>query len=225
MTGYYESIQKCYVAVDCIILGFKDKKLKILIGRRRIQPGAGEWSLYGGFMRPDESIKDAARRTLRELTGIRSVRMQQIGTYGEIERDPGGRVISVVYGALINIDDYDRELLTKYGLKWVDIDHIPLMFSDHNLMIRDALTKLRQEITSEPICFNLLPRNFTLTQLQNVFEAIMDKELDKRNFRKRIKQMDFIEKTELIDKVTSKRGAALYTFNKDSYLEDPKFKL
>ena len=225
MTEFYHDSEKLLVAVDCIILGFEDNKLKILIGRRKMEPGAGEWSLYGGFVKQDESLKDAAKRVLRGLTGIKDIYMRQVGAFGELDRDPGDRVISVVYCALINVADYDNTLLDKYGLTWVDMDKMPKLFSDHDLMVAQAIDQLRRHIKTEPLIFNLLPDLFTLTQLQNVYEAVLGEDLDKRNFRKRIKQIDFIEKTDLINKKTSKRGAALYRFNEKAYKDDPKFKL
>jgi ADP-ribose pyrophosphatase YjhB (NUDIX family) len=225
MTGYYGLHSKVWVAVDCIIFGFDNDKLKLLIGRRQMDPGRGEWSLYGGFVGPDESVDEAADRVLYELTGLKHIYMKQVATFGAIDRDPGERVISVAYCALINVKDYDTKLLEEHGVEWVELDKMPHLYSDHNDMVKKALTLLRRRIKTEPISFNLLPDLFTLTQLQHVYEAILGGELDKRNFRKRIKQIDFIEKTELIDKLTSKRGAALYRFNKRMYMEDPTFKL
>ncbi|MGI6243180.1 MAG: NUDIX hydrolase [Prevotella sp.] len=225
MTGYYKEYSKVWVSVDCIVLGFEEKKLKLLIGKRNLDPGRGEWSLYGGFVRADESLNDAANRVLRELTGLDQLYMRQVGAFGDIDRDPGDRVISVAYCALINVKDYDDALRQRYGVEWVAIDDMPQLYSDHNKMVKGALTLLRRRIKTEPISFNLLPELFTLTQLQNVYEAAIGSEIDKRNFRKRIKQMDCIEKTELIDKVTSKRGAALYRFNQKAYDEDPVFRL
>ena len=225
MTEFYHDSEKLLVAVDCIILGFEDNKLKILIGRRKMEPCAGEWSLYGGFVKQDESLKDAAKRVLRSLTGIQDIYMRQVGAFGDLDRDPGDRVISVVYCALINVADYDNTLLDKYGLTWVDMDKMPKLYSDHNQMVAQAIDQLRRHIKTEPLSFNLLPDLFMLTQLQNVYEAVLGEDLDKRNFRKRIKQIDFIEKTDLINKKTSKRGAALYRFNEKVYKNDPKFKL
>ena len=222
---YYSEHSKVWVSVDGIIFGFENNKLKLLIGQRQMDPGRGEWSLYGGFVRSDESLEDAAYRVLHELTGMKKVYMKQVGAFGAIDRDPGDRVISVAYCALINVHDYDDKLRVQYGLQWIDIDALPKLYSDHNIMFKKAVKLLRQRIKTEPLCFNLLPDLFTLTQLQHVFEVILGAEIDKRNFRKRIKQFDFIEKTELIDKVTSKRGAALYRFNKKMYEDDPTFKL
>ena len=225
MTSYYFEHQKIYLSVDCIIFGFEANKLKVLIGKRQMDPGRGEWSLYGGFVRNDEGIDEAAKRTLYELTGIRTVFMSQVSAFGNVDRDPGERVVSIAYYALINVADYSAKQQKAHGVEWVNIDEIPEMFSDHKEMIRKARKLLQRKIKHEPIGFQLLPHLFTLTQLQRLYEAVNGEELDKRNFRKRVKEMDFIEKTELIDKTTSKRGAVLYRFNKKMYETDLNFKL
>ena len=225
MTSFYGEHSKVWVSVDCIIFGFDEGKLKILIGRRQMDPGRGEWSLYGGFVRNDEGLNDAANRVLYELTGLRNLYMRQVGAFGSVDRDPGERVISVAYYALINVNDYDNRLREEHGVECMDIDKLPRLYSDHNEMVSKARKLMRQKISSEPIGFRLLPSLFTLTQLQRLYEAVYGETLDKRNFRKRIKEMDFIEKTELIDKTGSKRGASLFRFNKRIYNEDPNFKL
>ena len=222
---YYSQHAKVWVSVDCIIFGFDEGKLKVLIGRRQMDPGRGEWSLYGGFVAADESIDDAAARTLSELTGLRNLYMRQVGAFGSVDRDPGERVISIAYYALINVKDYDERLRLDHGVEWMNVEELPKLYSDHNEMIRKALKLMRQKLRTEPVGFRLLPDLFTLTQLQKLYEAVNGEELDKRNFRKRIKEMDFIEKTELIDKTGSKRGAYLYRFNRRAYNDDPNFKL
>ena len=225
MTNFYGEHSKVWLSVDCIIFGFDEGKLKILIGRRQMDPGRGEWSLYGGFVNADESVDDAASRTLFELTGLKRIYMRQIGAFGNVDRDPGERVVSIAYYALINVNDYDEKLRTSHGAEWMDINEIPQLYSDHNEMVRKARKLMRQKLSHEPVGFRLLPKLFTLTQLQKLYEAVNGEELDKRNFRKRVKDMDFIEKTDLIDKKGSKRGAYLYRFNKRVYNEDPNFKL
>jgi len=225
MTTFYIEHQKILVSVDCIIFGFESNKLKVLIGRRNMDPGRGEWSLYGGFVRNDESIDEAADRTLFELTGMRHVYMRQVGAFGKVDRDPGARVVSVAYYALINVKDYDERLMREHEVEWVNISELPTMFSDHNEMIARARKLMQAKIKTEPISFQLLPQLFTLTQLQRLYEAVNGEEVDKRNFRKRIKDMDFIEKTQLIDKTGSKRGAYLYRFNQKAYSQDSNFKL
>ena len=225
MTTYYSEFQKVLLSVDCIIFGFDNNKLKILIGKRNMDPGRGEWSLYGGFVRSDESLDEAAHRTLRELTGLRNVFMRQVGAFGNLDRDPGERVVSVAYYALINVKDYSERQRKQHDVEWVNIEDIPQMYSDHNNMVVKARKLMKQKIKTDPVGFQLLPELFTLTQLQRLYEAVNGEALDKRNFRKRIKDMEFIEKTELIDKTGSKRGAFLYRFNKKMYNEERNFKL
>ena len=225
MTAFYGEHSKVWLSVDCIIFGFDEGKLKILIGKRKMDPGRGEWSLYGGFVNADESVDDAASRTLYELTGLRNLYMRQVGAFGNVNRDPGERVVSIAYYALINVNDYDDALRQAHGVEWIDINEIPQLYSDHNDMVLKARKMMKQKLSQEPVGFRLLPSLFTLTQLQKLYEAVNGEDLDKRNFRKRVKDMDFIEKTELIDKSSSKRGAYLYRFNKRVYNEDPNFKL
>ena len=225
MTTYYSEHSKVFVSVDCIIFGFEDKELKLLLGKRKMNPGMGEWSLYGGFVEENESLDAAANRVLFELTGLKNLYMKQVGASGAIDRDPGERVISIAYCALINVKDYDKKLLETHQVEWINIKDMPRLYSDHNDMVKKAIALLRRRISTEPLSFNLLPDLFTLTQLQHVYEAILGEAIDKRNFRKRIKTIEYIEKTDLIDKLTSKRGAALYRFNKEAYMEDPIFKL
>jgi hypothetical protein len=151
--------------------------------------------------------------------------MRQVGAFGSVDRDPGERVISIAYYALINVKDYSEQLRKQHGVEWVNINELPHLYSDHNEMVAKAWQMMKQKIKTEPVGFRLLPQLFTLTQLQRLYEVVGGEEIDKRNFRKRIKEMDFIEKTELIDKTTSKRGAFLFRFNKKSYNEDSNFKL
>ena len=156
---------------------------------------------------------------------MRNVYMRQVGAFGGVDRDPGERVVSIAYYALINVKDYDQKLMEDHHVEWVDIEHLPEMYSDHRQMIAKAREKMQDKIRTEPISFQLLPGLFTLTQLQRLYEAVNGEEVDKRNFRKRIKEMDFIEKTDLIDKTGSKRGAYLYRFNKNAFAKDSNFKL
>ena len=165
MTGYYGEHSKVFVSVDCIVFGFDNDKLKLLIGRRQMDPGRNEWSLYGGFVGEDESLEEAANRVLYSLTGLKNIYMKQVGAFGAIDRDPGERVITVAYCALINVNDYDDNLRKEHGVEWVSIDELPRLYSDHNEMVHKAVTLLRRRISTEPLSFNLLPELFTLTQL------------------------------------------------------------
>ena len=223
---YYSLNPKFHVAVDCIIFGFQRGELKVLLQQRPFEPNMGEWSLMGGFVQEDEDLDNAATRVLTELTGLEGVYMRQIGTFGSVHRDAGDRVISVAYMALLDIDKVDEKLNHQHAAHWEDIKSLPPMLFDHNIMVERALKFLREHISTRPLGFQLLPELFTLTQLQSLHEAILGEKLDKRNFRKRVNEMPFIEKTELIDKVTSRRGAALFRFNQKDFLRrEQPFKL
>ena len=225
MTTYYNINPQFYVSVDCIIFGFDKGSLKLLLLKRNFEPANGSWSLMGGFVQDGESVDDAAKRVLAELTGLENVYMEQVGTFGEVDRDPGERVISVAYYALININEYDRNLVQQHNAHWAEINEIPPLVFDHPQMVKQARIMLQKKASSEPIGFNLLPSLFTLFQLQSLYEAIYGEPLDKRNFRKRVADLNYIEKTDKIDKTGSKRGAALYKFNENAYRKAPKFKL
>ncbi len=225
MPQYYSQHSKVYVSVDCIVFGFDGSQLEVLIGKRKMDPGRGEWSLYGGFLGEKENLYEAAHRTLLELTGLDEMYMRQVGAFGEVDRDPGDRVVSIAYCALINVKDYDDSLRQKYELEWVTLNKLPEMYSDHRLMIHNAVMQLRRRIYTRPLSFNLLPEMFTLTQLQHVFEAVLGEPIDKRNFRKRIKQTNFVQQTDFIDHTSSRSGAMLYRFNKEKYQEEQNFKL
>lgn len=225
MTGFYESQVRMFVSVDCIVFGFDGGRLMVLIGHRRMDPGRGQWSLYGGFVRADECLDDAAKRVLHDLTGLDDPYMKQVGAFGNVDRDPGERVISVAYYSMINVGDYDESLLRQHGLQWVPIDSLPDMYSDHRAMIAAARRMMQRRFSHEPIGFNLLPDMFTLTNFQHLYEAVYGEEVDKRNFRKKVKEMSFIQNTGLIDKTASKRGAGLYTFNSREYDKNANFKL
>ena len=225
MTTYYSQYPKFHVAVDCIIFSLENGKLKVLLQRRPFEPRQGEWSLMGGFVKRDEDIDDAAKRILEQLTGIHNIYMRQVGAFGSVNRDSGDRVISIAYFALLDIDRVNKDLNHENSAHWEDISDLPPLLFDHTEMIQAALKKLRTLISRRPIGFQLLPPNFTLTQLQQLYEAILDYKIDKRNFRKRVSELPFIEKTQGIDKSNSKRGAALYRFNEYAYQLEPNFKL
>lgn len=223
--NYYSQYHRFYVAVDCIIFGVRAGKLSVLLTRRAFEPEMGKWSLMGGFANADESLDEAAARVLRQLTGLDEVYMRQVGAFGEVDRDPGERVISVAYYALLNIDEVDNSLLEEYKAVWVDITELPELGFDHPAMIDKALRALRRRMDHEPLAFNLLPPLFTLTQLQGLYEVVLGQEIDKRNFRKRVADNPCIVVTDSIDKKCSKRGARLYRFSPEIYAENPTFKI
>jgi 8-oxo-dGTP diphosphatase len=215
----YSNGTKHLVAVDCIIFGYDiiEKEIKLLLFKRIVEPAKGRWSLTGGFVEQNESLDDAATRILRKLTGLESVYMKQSYVYGDSERDPGARVISVAYFALITIRDINKELAEQNGVSWRSISRLPDLIFDHPLMVKRALTDLQNQAKIKPVGFELLPEKFTLVQLQDLYEAIYQRKVDKRNFRKKILSMEIIEKLDEKERETSKKGAYYYKFNKDSY--------
>lgn len=217
MTDFYIQHQRLYVAVDCIIFGLVEGRLCLLLAPRRFEPEMGKWSLMGGFVGADESIDDASRRVLRQLTGLENVYMQQVGAFGTIERDPGERVVSVAYYALLAPGEFDISRLTDYDARWMAVDELPPLGFDHPQMVGRALEMLREQMAVKPIAFRLLPARFTLTQLQQLYEMVGGRMLDKRNFRKRVAENHCISQTGEICKTTSRRGAALYSFDYDAY--------
>lgn len=217
MVPFYNDKSKLFVAVDCIIFGFNKNGLNLLILKRNMEPAKGEWSLPGGFLEYNESLNDAAHRVLNELTGLDHVYMEQVEAFGETNRDPGERVISVAYYALIDLQDQDISLLNKYNACWVNTKDLPLLIFDHKEMVEKALITLRKRTTIEPIGFNLLPDKFTMPQLQALYEAIYDVQLDKRNFRKKILKMGILDKLEEKEKASSKKGAFYFRFNLEKY--------
>lgn len=225
MQEYYSRHPRFYHAVDCIIFGFSGGELNLLLLKRKFDPGKGEWSLMGGFVQEGESVDEAAKRVLFELTGLTNVYMEQVGVFGNVGRDPGERVISTAYYALININEYDRQLVEEHNAHWTKISDVPALLFDHEQMVEQARQMMKTQAATKPIGFNLLPEFFTLTQLQNLYEAINGEPLDKRNFRKRVAEMNYIEKTRLIDKTTSRRGASLYKFNEENYKKSLKFRM
>lgn len=217
--SFYSKYDKLLVAVDSIIFGFDedDRELKLLILKRKLEPAKGEWSLMGGFTNVNESLDDAARRVVAQLTGLDDVYMEQLYAFGELHRDPGGRIISIAYFSLININDYDKKRVKKYGAYWISLSELPGLIFDHNEMVAKALRKLRIRARTQPIGFELLPEKFTIPQFQGLYEAIYQRSFDKRNFRRKILSMGLLEKLNEKEKETSKKGAFYYRFNQKKY--------
>ena len=168
-------------------------------------------------MNENENSDQAASRVLKTLTGLDNIYMQQVKAYGNVDRDPGERVISVTYYALINVTDYANSLLPESDLEWISLDRKRELIFDHEQMLDDAILLLRRHAALHPIGFNLLPEKFTLTQLQSLYESIYGETMDKRNFRKKILGMDILERLDEKDKKSSKRGAYYYVFNRQRY--------
>lgn len=221
MLKLYSKYPKHFLAVDCIIFGYDiaEKELKLLLIKRSFEPAKGKWSLSGGFVMEGEGLDEAAGRILYSLTGLSDLYMQQLYTYGEVTRDPGARVISTTYYALIGIHELDIEIKERNGAHWRSISRLPELIFDHRTMVDRALCELLTHIKVQPVGFELLPEKFTLVQLQELYEAIYQKKIDKRNFRKKILSMNLLEKQDDKEKETSKKGAYYYRFNEEKYKE------
>ncbi len=217
MTQFYQQEDKHFVSVDCIILSFKENAIHVLIINRKFEPLKGERSLMGGFVRADESLDETVSRVVSEYTGIEGVYMEQVGVYGDLGRDIGERVISIAYYALIDMELFDEKLEKEHNAEWVNIKEVGTLVLDHNQFLKDTVKLLQHRTATRPIGFNLLPEKFTLPQLQSLYEAIYQHPLDKRNFRKKLFEMDILEKLDEKDKSSSKKGAYYYKFNKEKY--------
>lgn len=217
--SYYQEHDQFHVAVDSIIFGYDEegRELKLLLLKRKFPPAKGEWSLMGGFVKNNETIDAAAKRILQQLTGLSNVYMEQLYAFGEIDRDPGARIISIAYFALIKINSGDLELVKDHGATWVPISSTPKLIFDHSAMVERALKKLQIRARTQPIGFELLPDKFTIPQLQGLYEAIYNKNLDKRNFRRKLLAMDLLEKLEEKEKESSRKGAWYYRFDPKKY--------
>ncbi|MFP2995853.1 NUDIX domain-containing protein [Spongiivirga sp. MCCC 1A20706] len=214
---WYQDHDPMYIATDCIIFGFDDGILKLLVFKRRVEPQKGAYSLIGSFVKLDESVTDAAKRVLEEITGLQNVFMEELRTYNAVMRDPGYRCISIGQYALIRINEYDKELVEEHGAIWYPFDELPGLVLDHDDMVKDALARLRRKARYQPIGFELLPEKFTIPQLQSLYEAIYQKKMDSRNFRKKVLSFGVLIKLNEKDKLSSKKGAFLYKFDHLKY--------
>ncbi|HNW51294.1 MAG TPA: NUDIX domain-containing protein [Prolixibacteraceae bacterium] len=213
----YSNKEKFYVAVDCVIFGFDGETLKLLLYKRDFEPEKGNWSLMGGFLRENENLDAAAYRVLARITGLRNIYMEQLSTFSSVDRDSEDRVISTAYFSLIQIQDYDVNILKDNRVEWFSIDQLPPLIFDHNEMVEKALKRLKRRAKSEPIGFELLPEKFTITQLRNLYSAIYQRNLEPANFRRKIMSMDLLDRLPMKEKNGSKKGSFLYSFDKQKY--------
>jgi ADP-ribose pyrophosphatase YjhB (NUDIX family) len=206
---------KHYVAVDCVIFGYDEDELKLLLYPRRFEPSFHDWSIMGGFVQEGESLDNAARRVLKLTVGLENIYMEQVGGFSEPNRDPGGRVISMAYYSLIRVGEYDKELVSQTGGKWFSISKFPTLVFDHAEIVENALKKLQQKATYELIGKDLLPNTFTLTQLNNLYNAIFQRSFDAGNFRKKIASLKLLDRLTTKQTDTSKRGAFYFQFKEN----------
>ena len=206
------------LTVDCVVFGLDDEDLKVLLIQRGIEPFAGRWALPGGFVHVDETLEAAARRELQEETGIAEVFLEQLYTVGTIDRDPRERVVTVAYYALVKLSDHRvRAATDARSAAWFAVDDLPPLAFDHDEILATAHQRLRGKLRYQPIGFELLPRKFTLRQLQHLYETVLDRPLDKRNFRKKILRMNILVDLDEIETDVAHRAARLYSFDKQQY--------
>lgn len=206
------------LTVDCVVFGLDDEDLKVMLIQRGVPPFEGQWALPGGFVQMHETLEEAARRELQEETGLHKVFLEQLFTFGAIDRDPRERVVSVAYYALVKLSDHRVQAATDArDAAWFGVHDVPSLAFDHAEILALALERLRTRLRYEPIGFELLPKKFTLSQLQHLYEMVLERELDKRNFRKKVLAMDLLVETDEVEKEVAHRAARLYKFDERKY--------
>ncbi len=206
------------VAVDCVVFGFDDGELKVLLIRRGLDPFRGRWALPGGFVRVGETLDAAARRELAEEAGLSDVYLEQLYTFGDVGRDPRERVVSVAYYALVALARHRPTAATDAAAAaWFAVADLPPLAFDHAAIVAAAVARLRGKVRYQPVGFELLPERFTLSQLQHLYEAVLERPLDKRNFRKKLLAMDVVIETDEVQQDVAHRAARLYRFDEAKY--------
>ena len=213
----YANQQHILVAVDCIIFGFDGKDIKLLLIQRGFEPEKNKWSLMGGFLKSNEKLDEAANRVLKQLTGLEGVYLEQLQAFSDPDRDPEERTISVPYFALIDIQQYEKQINEHYHAEWYLLSKKPRLIFDHDDMVRMAQKHLRYKAALHPILFELLPPKFTIPQLQNLYEAVYDTIFDSRNFTRKLMSTGLLVKLNEKDKTGSKKGAFYYKLDKRKY--------
>ncbi len=209
---------KAAFTVDNVIFGFDEGDLKVLLIKRGEEPFKGEWALPGYFIYQNEDLDSAAQRVLEELTGIKNVYLEQVNTFGAIDRHPMGRVITVAYYSLIKISDYNLHASSiAIKAKWHSIAKLKDLVFDHYKILTACFQRLKNRVRERPVGFELLPPKFTLTELQHLYEAILETSLDKRNFRKKILSMNLLLDLNEMQEGVPHRPARLYQFDKNKY--------
>lgn len=205
-------------SVDNVIFGFDEGELKVLLIKRKEDPFQNYWALPGALVNPDEDLRDAPIRTLKELTGLSNVFLEQVFTFGKVDRHPMGRVITVAYFSLININSVEV-VASSFAQEvfWHPISKIEGLAFDHDKIMNKCFDRLKKNVRSRPIGFELLPEAFSLSQLQSLYEAVLEKPLDKRNFRKKILSMKILVDVKMIQKGVAHRPAKLYRFDHEKY--------
>ncbi|MDD9935053.1 MAG: NUDIX domain-containing protein [Myxococcales bacterium] len=215
---YSYEYPRAALTVDCVVFGLDDEELKIMLIQRGQPPFEGSWALPGGFVHLEETLEEAARRELEEETGLHKVFLEQLYTFGAVDRDPRERVVSVAYYALVKLSDHKVQAATDArDAAWFGVHDVPTLAFDHAEILQMALDRLRGKLRYQPIGFELLPKKFTLSQLQHLYELVLERELDKRNFRKKVLGMDLLIETDEVEQDVAHRAARLYRFDERKY--------
>jgi 8-oxo-dGTP diphosphatase len=209
------------ISVDCVIFGFDQNELKVLLIKSDLENFSDQWSLLGDLVRPDENLDNASYRVLKDRTGLDDVYLEQVYTFGEVKRHPAGRVITTAYYSLINIKDHQLKL-SHNELHWHPVNEINTMAFDHKAILNTCLERLRSKIEEHPIVFNLLPEKFSLRELQNLYEAILGTKMDRRNFRKKFFLMDWLVDMNELEQDVPHRPGKLYRFNTSKFSSGKK---
>ena len=209
------------VSIDCVIFGYGEGKLKVLLIKSGIEPFIGKYALIGDLVRQDEDPDAAAARVLKERTGIEDLYLEQVKAFGEPDRHPLGRVITIAYYSLVKIDQITRSIdKLPSDAKWFEVnEEIPELAFDHRFILLECYNRLKKQLREKPIGFSLLPKKFTLNQLQSLYETVLDLELDKRNFRRKLKSMDLLIDLNETQQDVAHRPAGLYSFNEKLFEE------
>lgn len=216
--GESNNFFKSAFSVDNVIFGFDDGDLKVLLIKRGTAPFKGKWALPGDLVYPNEDLDNAAARVLLELTGLKNVYLEQVHTFGAVDRHPLGRVITISYYSLVKIANFELTPSSWASkAKWHSISEVGDLGFDHNKILNACFDRLKQRVKSRPVGFELLPRKFTLTELQHLYEAVLETELDKRNFRKKILSMNLLKDLDETQENVAHRPARLYSFDKTKY--------
>src|SRR5438477_8518175 len=206
------------LTVDCVVFGYDEGELKLLLIQRGLEPFKGRWALPGGFVHVDETLDAAARRELQEEAGLTNVFLEQLYTFGTVDRDPRERVVSVAYYALVKLSEHEAKAATDAAnARWFAVSKIPKLAFDHAEILAMALARLKAKVRYQPIGFELLPPKFTLSQLQHLYEAILGTELDKRNFRKKVLGFELFVPLKETQMAGRHRPAQLFRFDADKY--------
>ena len=208
------------VAVDVVLFTIRDEALKVLLVKRAAPPFRGAWALPGGFVRKDESVDEAALRELQEETGITTVYLEQLYTFGDLDRDPRGRVITVSYYAVVGWEQFRVKARAKVAsTKWFAVRRLPSLAFDHRKIVASSLERLQNKVNYTSVAFQLLPKTFTLSELQRAYEVIMGQPLDKRNFRKKMLQLGILHGTGQQKLEGRQRPARLYSFTETKVIK------